>query len=113
MNALRWSLIVVTALVGVGWFLLVAWADSFRRSFGASPNDAAIVVLPLLVLALVLASLLLPGVLWLQHLVAVLAVAVAVGCIMLMAETAVMGSLGLVYVGLWLVHYWHVAWRPQ
>ena len=111
MNALRWSLVVVTGLVGVAWVLLVVWADSFRRSFGASPNAAATLVLPVVVLALILASLLLPEVRWLQHVVAALAAAVAVGCIVLMAETAVMGSLGLAYIMLWLLHYWHTVWR--
>lgn len=113
MNALRWLLIVVTALVGVAWVLLVAWADSFRRSFGASANDGVTLVLPVVVLALLLASLLLPEFKWLQHLVAALALAVAVGCIVLMSETVVMGSLGLIYVGLWLLHYWHIVWRSQ
>jgi hypothetical protein len=111
MNALRWLLVVVTALVGVAWVLLIAWADSFRRSFGASPNSALMLVAPIVVLALILASLLLPDTKWLQHVVAALAVAVAVGCIVLMAETAVMGSLGLIYIGLWLLHYWHTVWR--
>jgi hypothetical protein len=111
MTALRWSLIVVTALLGAGWILLVVWAESFRRSFGASPNAAVTVVLPVVVLGLILASLLVPDLRWLQHLVAVVAAAVAVGSVVLMAETALMGSLGLAYIGLWLLHYWHTVWR--
>jgi len=111
MTGLRWSLIVVTALLGAGWILLVVWADSFRRSFGASPNAAVTVMLPVVVLGLILASLLLPEVRWLQHLVAAVAAAVAVGCVVLMVETVFMGTLGLAYVGLWLLHYWHTVWN--
>jgi len=44
MAALRWTLIVVTALTGAGWILLVLWADSFRRSFGGSCVDAVVAV---------------------------------------------------------------------
>lgn len=110
MAALRWTLIVVTALTGVGWILLALWADSFRRSFGASPVAAVTAVLPVAFLALILAALLLPEVKWLQHLAAAAAAAAGLGCIVLMAETVFVGSLGLVYIGLWFLHYWHTVW---
>jgi hypothetical protein len=110
MAALRWTLIVVTALTGVGWVLLALWADSFRRSFGASPADALVVVLPIAFLALILAALLLPDVKWLQHVTAAAAAAVAVGCILIMGETVFVGSVGLVYIGLWFLHYWQRTW---
>jgi hypothetical protein len=95
MAALRWTLIVVTALTGVGWILLALWADSFRRSFGASSVDTVVAGLPLAFLALILAALLLPEVRWLQHLAAVAAAAVAVSCVALMAETVFVGTVGL------------------
>ena len=110
MAALRWTLIVVTALAGAGWILLALWADSFRRSFGASSVDAVTAVLPLVFLALILAALLLPEMKWLQHLAAVSVATVAVACVVLMAETVFVGTVGLLYTGLWLLYYWHSVW---
>lgn len=110
MAALRWALIVVTALAGAGWILLAVWADSFRRSFGASPAAAATVVLPAAFLALILAALLLPEVRWLQHLAAVSAASAAVACVIVMGETVFVGSVGLLYIGLWFVCYWQSVW---
>jgi hypothetical protein len=107
MIALRWTLILVTALTGAGWILLALWADSFRRSFGASPTAALTVVLPAAFLALMLAALLLPEVRWLQHVAAAAAVVAAVACGFFLAESVFVGSVGLVYIGLWLLHYWH------
>ena len=110
MAALRWTLIGVTVLTGAGWILLALWADSFRRSFGASSVDVVVAVLPPAFLALILAALLLPEVRWLQHLAAVAAAAVAVSCVVLMAETVFVGTVGLLYTGLWFLHYWHSVW---
>lgn len=111
MAALRWTLIVVTVLTGAGWILLALWADSFRRSLGVSPTAALTVVLPAAFLALILAALLLPEVKWLQHLAAVAAAAVAVACVTVMAETVFVGSLGLLYTGLWFAYYWQSVWK--
>jgi hypothetical protein len=111
MTELRWGLIIVTAIMAVGWVLLVIWADSFRRSMRGSASGSAMLVLPLVVLSLVLASLLVPDQNWLQHAVAATAIAVVVGCLVLMAETALLATLGLIYFGLWLLHYWHTVWR--
>ena len=111
MTALRWTLIVVTALLATGWVLLIVWADGFRRSFGASPNAATTLILPVIVMAMILVSLFLPDQKWLQHMVAIAAIAVVAGCFMLMSETVLMAMLGLIYMGLWLLHYWHTVWR--
>jgi hypothetical protein len=113
MTGLRWTLIVVTAFLATGWVLLVIWADGFRRSFGASSTGGIAIVLPFIVMALILASLFLPDQKWLQHLSALAAVAVVAACLVVMSETVLMAMLGLTYMGLWLLHYWHTVWRAS
>jgi hypothetical protein len=111
MNALRWFLASITALVTIGFVVLLVVADGFRRSFGASENGPLIVVLPLTVMLLLLASLLLPGQRVLLHVAAAVAL-VLVGCsVWVLGESAFVGSMGLLYSGLWWAWYWHAAWQ--
>lgn len=100
----RW-LVAVTALAGVGFVALLALADDFRRSFGASENGPLVAIIPLVVLAALLAGLLFPGQKGLVHVGAAAAVAVAVGGVWVMRESVATGSLGLVYCALWLSWY--------
>lgn len=54
MNVLRWLLAIGIVLAAVGFGAFVLLANNFRRSFGASPNNLLIAVIPLIV-ALLLA----------------------------------------------------------
>ena len=111
MYGLRWTLLIVTALVAVGWIALLAFADGFRRSFGASDNALWKLIGPLFVMAALLASLTLPGQRVVQHSVAGLAVALAVGCGWLFRQSPGLSITGLIYLGLWFVYYWHALGR--
>ncbi len=110
--ALRWILGIVTALVGGGWLALVVLADGFRRSFGASENGPLIAIGPMLVAALLLASLVAPGQRFLLHSTAVVVVAMALGSLWLLTESTGLGVSGLLYCGLWFLFYWRAGWTP-
>jgi hypothetical protein len=60
-EALRWLLGILSATVGVGWLALAILGGSFRSSFGASPVGLLTQATPLVVFAMVLASVLAPG----------------------------------------------------
>jgi hypothetical protein len=111
MNALRWSLAFATALVTIGFVVLLVLADGFRRSFGASENGPLLIGLPLTAMLLFLASLLLPGQRMLLHVAAALALALAGCSVWVLRESVFVGTMGLLYSGLWWVWYWHTAWR--
>jgi multisubunit Na+/H+ antiporter MnhG subunit len=61
MSALRWILASATALVMVGFIALLGFADSFRRSFGASENGPLVALLPVTAILVFLAGLIFPG----------------------------------------------------
>lgn len=111
MNSLRWFLVACTALLAIGFIALLIFADGFRRSFGASDNGPWIVALPLTAMFLFLASLVFPGQRALLHLAAVVALVLAGGSVWLLHESGFMGTMGLLYAGLWLAWYWQVAWQ--
>ncbi len=111
MNALRWLLVASTALVTIGFVVLLVVADGFRRSFGASENGPLVVGLPLAMMLLFLASLLLPGQRMLLHVAAAGALVLAGCSVWVLRESAFMGVMGLLYSGLWWTWYWQAAWR--
>ena len=113
MAALRWSLLAVTGIVALGFVALAVVGGGFRRSFGASETHPLIVLLPSLVLALFLISLLFPGNRPLLHTVAAIDVLLAGGSVWLCRETPFGGVLGLGYAALWFVYYWLAAWTSQ
>ena len=107
-NGLRWTLLVLTVLVAVGWVALLIFADGFRRSFGASENAGWKWVIPLIALAALIFSLALPEQRTLLHNVAVLAVLLAAGCGWLARQSVALSLAGFVYLGLWFAYYWQV-----
>jgi len=110
MNILRWMLAAGTALVAAGFVALLVMADSFRRSFGASDNGPLVMAVPLAVMAVFLASLLLPGQRVLLHVAAAVALGLAACSVWIMRESVFLGVMGLLYAGLWSAWYWHTAW---
>lgn len=110
MNALRWVLAAVTATVTVGFLVLLAWADGFRRSFGASANGPLVAGAPLGAMLVVLASLLLPGSRPLLHVTAAAVLALAASSAWLLREAPFLGGTGLLFSALWSLWYWHAAW---
>ncbi len=105
MLAWRWSLGVVAVLIGGGWLALALLGDSFRSSLGASSVDVITQFAPVLVAALILASVLLPGHRLLLHVTALVVAAACVGLVFLLRESVVVGGLGLLYGGAWFGYY--------
>lgn len=110
MNALRWILAAVTALVALGFVALLVWAEGFRRSFGASAHGPVVAGAPLAVMAVVLASLLWPEQRALLHVAALVVLAVAALCVWLLRESVFLGTTGLLFGILWAAWYRHAAW---
>lgn len=92
------------AIVFVAFFI---FADSFRRSFGASPNAPWKLVVPLAVMILVAAATLLSPNRVLLHLAAVAILATAIGCVMILRQGPFISSLGLLYCACWLWYFWN------
>lgn len=111
MHALRWVLLLGTALVAVGFVALLVLADGFRRSFGASQNGPWILALPLTAMFIFAMSLAFPGQRAMLHLAALLALALAVGSVWILNESGFIGTLGLLYAGLWLAWFWSITGR--
>ena len=105
MQALRWSLGIVSAVAGIGWLVLGVFGSSFRASFGASAADLLTRVGPVIVMALVLVSVLVSGNKVLLHLTAVAVVTACVGGVMVMRESLFVGTLCLAYGVAWFVFY--------
>jgi len=103
---LRWTLGIAAALGTVGWLLLVMAASDFRRSFGASPVDAARAALLPIVMALVLASVLFPASRGLLHVTAGVLALGAAGCLLLLKEAPFVATMGLAFLALWFLYYW-------
>lgn len=110
MQALRWTLGIVSGVVGIGWVVLGVFGNSFRASFGASAVDGITRLGPLIVMALVLASVVGPGNRVLLHVTAVVVAAACVGGAMVMRESAFVGTLCLLYCTAWFCFYAKTAW---
>ncbi len=111
MNTLRWFLVIATALATIGFLALLTLADGFRRSFGASENGPWMALLPLLAAGLFLAALLWPEPRALRHAAAVVVLILTAGSIWILRESAFIGSVGLLYSGLWGLWYWQAVWQ--
>lgn len=105
MIGLRWTLGIVSVLVGVGWLVLAVLGNSFRSSFGASSVDLLTRVGPVIVMALVVASVAIPGTKMLLHVTAVVVAAACIGLVFLLRETVFVGTLGLAFCAAWFVFY--------
>lgn len=111
MNTLRWVLIIATAATLIGFIALLMMADGFRRSFGASEHGPLFAVLPILMGLVLLCALILTEPQVLRHVAAVMALILAGLSIWVFRETAFIGSLGLIYSGLWGLWYWQAVWH--
>lgn len=105
MQGLRWSLGVVSILAGIGWLALGVFGNSFRSSFGASAVDLLTRVGPVVVMALVAASVMVPGNRVLLHLTAAAVAAACVGGLLVLRESIFVGALCLAYGAAWFVFY--------
>jgi hypothetical protein len=111
MTVLRWILGSIAIALGGGFVFLVIISNAFRKSFGASPNGALFLILPLVALGDLLAALLLPVCKPLLH-VAAAAVGLVGFCIwQIVAESAMVLWLALLYLAAWFAFYWLSAWR--
>ena len=110
MNGLRWTLGVVTTLVAVGWVALAIVGSGFRQSFGGSENPPWLVLAPIVIGVLVGASLVWPERRMLLHVVAVLMVALCIGCAFLAREAMFVATLGILYAVGWLTFYYRAVW---
>ena len=108
---LRWTLGVIAALFGAGWFALMTIAEGFRRSFGASPAAPVLSMLPAVVAALVVASVLWPGGRPLLHVTAAGVLLLTAGCLWIAKDAPLVATLGVLYSAMWLTFYWRAAWR--
>jgi hypothetical protein len=104
MLGLRWTLGFATALAALILFGLALVGGNFRRSFGAS-DSGIMTVLPVLVGAVVMASLLWPERRPLVHAVAVLMIGILMGAVFIARHAAVAATLAIVYASAWLVFY--------
>jgi hypothetical protein len=111
MNSLRWTLATATALLTISFVALLILADGFRNSFGASENEPWIAGLPLAVMFIFLASLLLPKLRALLHVTATTALALTGCSLWVLQESIFVGTMGLLYAGLWGSWYWHTVWQ--
>ncbi|MFO1077304.1 MAG: hypothetical protein U1E73_06210 [Planctomycetota bacterium] len=102
MIALRWLLGFATVGVLAGVVVLATVAREFRRSFGASPANQLLVVLPVGALVLLLAGLVWPSRRILLHAGALAAVGLIV---MSFADMSTLTLVGIAYCALWLVYY--------
>src|SRR5688572_33062413 len=106
--ALRWSLGIAAALVAAGWAVLAVVGSGFRSSFGGSGNSPLLVLAPVVVALLVLASVVWPDRRVLLHIVAALMVALCIACAFLARETVFLAALGAAFAIAWLSFYYRV-----
>ena len=104
MLGLRWTLGIAIAIAALALLGLAIIGGSFRRSFGASDNGF-MTLLPVLVGAVVVASLLWPERRPLLHAVAVLMVGLVMGAVFIARHASVVASLAIVYASAWLFFY--------
>jgi hypothetical protein len=110
MMTLRWTLGLVTTVVAIGWVALAIAGSGFRRSFGASGNPAWLIVIPVVVGLLVVASVVWPERRALLHVAALCMASLGVGCVFLARETVFVAALGVCYALTWFAFYYRAAW---
>ena len=107
MLGLRWTLGIMTAIAALALFGLAVVGGSFRRSFGAS-DSGIMTVLPVLVGAVVVSSLLWPERRPLLHAVALLMVGILMGAVFIARHASVVATLAVVYASAWLFLYYRL-----
>ena len=111
MNTLRWTIGIITTLLAAAWIALDVIGSGFRRSFGASATAPLLSIGPMIVALLVIASVAWPERRVLLHVVAVVMLALCIGCLFLARETVFVATLGLAYAALWFLYYSRTVWR--
>ena len=111
MNALRWTIGIVTAILALGTVALAVVGGGFRRSFGASDNSAAIIAGVVIFAALVVASVVWPDRRTLMHIVAALMLALCIVLITLVRQTVFIPTVGTTYAVSWLIFYYRMVWE--
>ena len=112
MIALRWTLGLVTAVVGAGLVAISVIGGGFRRSFGASDSPLMTIII-VTVVGLILASLVWPNSRILMHIVAALMIAGCVGCAFIARESMSTAIIGALYALVWLSFYYGTVWAPR
>lgn len=112
MNTLRWLLVACTGSTLIGFSVLLMIAGGFRRSFGASEHGPLITLLPFVVALIFLGALVWPEPRLLRQVAAIMALFLAGWSFWVLQESAFVGSLGLIYSGLWGFWYWRAVWQP-
>jgi hypothetical protein len=102
---LRWILGLIGGFFIVGWLLLIAMANSFRGSFGASENPVWKIIGPVAVAILLTAAVIWPDRRLLLHAAAIAALGLLVGSLLLVRTTFFVASLGSIYAVLWFLFY--------
>ena len=105
MNALRWLLGIIAALLGGGWLLLALWGQSFRRSFGASDLGPLVVIAVPALMLLVLAAVLWPGQRGLLHVTSAAMAVAAIALVHGLGEMGFAGLMGLAFCAAWFAFY--------
>lgn len=112
MTTLRWILGITMAIASAGFIALAIIAGGFRRSFTGSDNSVPLVTIFVVTATLVLASLVWPERRLVLHVVAVLMVALCIGCAFIARQTAATATIGVLYAIGWLTFYYRTAWAP-
>ncbi|MEO8000056.1 MAG: hypothetical protein ABI852_21575, partial [Gemmatimonadaceae bacterium] len=101
------SLGVLLGALGGGFLFLIMVANGFRKSFGSSAINPALVALPFVAGAVLVAALAWPANRELLHVAAVVAVLSIGLCVwQLIADSATVMWWAIAYLILWLYFYW-------
>jgi hypothetical protein len=107
MVALRWTMGLLLAAIGGGFFAFTVFARGFRRSLGASPFNPLLQILPLAAMAVMLLGLIWPTNRAVLHAGALAAIGTIGFCVwQAVSEGALVVWFGVLYAGVWLWMYW-------
>ena len=107
---LRWILGISMVVASAGLIAIAVIAGGFRRSFTGSDNGVPLVTIFVVTAVLVLSSLLWPDRRVLMHIVAVLMVALCIGCAFIARESGMTAAFGAAYAIGWLAFYYRSIW---
>ena len=111
MHGFRWTFGIVTAVTALGMVVVAVIAGGFRRSFTGSDNSAPVTAVTLIFAGLAVASVVWPDRRTLMHVVAVLMLALCIGCIVIARQTIFVATVGVLYAVAWLTFYYRSVWQ--
>lgn len=97
MEKLRWITGTASGLFLALYIAFFLFANSFRRSFGASPNAAWKLIVPLAVAGLVLCSALFPGQRWLLYITIIASIVTGLASLTIIRQAPIVSLLGVAY----------------